>query len=60
MLLSVTHTLEDMVALMSNKLLTKLACNMSTHLADLVGKRHAPPVVDGRITKGDTLKKLWS
>ncbi|MDU4965006.1 MAG: SGNH/GDSL hydrolase family protein, partial [Staphylococcus warneri] len=29
-----------------------------THpLADLVGKRHAPPVVDGRITKGDTLKK---
>lgn len=29
-----------------------------THpLADLIGKRHAPPVVDGRITKGDTLKK---
>ena len=26
-------------------------------LADLIGKRHAPPVVDGRITKGDTLKK---
>lgn len=29
-----------------------------THpLADLIGKRHAPPVVDGRMTKGDTLKK---
>ena len=29
-----------------------------THpLADLIGKRHAPPVIDGRITKGDTLKK---
>lgn len=29
-----------------------------THpLADLIGKRHAPPIVDGRMTKGDTLKK---
>lgn len=29
-----------------------------THpLADLIGKRHAPPVVDGRITHGDVLKK---
>lgn len=29
-----------------------------THpLADLVGKRHAPPVIDGRMTKPDTLKK---
>lgn len=29
-----------------------------THpLADLIGKRHAPPVVDGRMTKEKTLKK---
>lgn len=29
-----------------------------THpLADLIGLRHAPPVIDGRITKEDTLKK---
>ena len=29
-----------------------------THpLADLIGKRHAPPVIDGRMTKPDTLKK---
>lgn len=29
-----------------------------THpLADLVGLRHAPPVIDGRMTKPDTLKK---
>lgn len=26
-------------------------------LADVIGKRHAPPVQDGRITKEDTLKK---
>lgn len=29
-----------------------------THpLADLVGKRHAPPIIDGRMTKEDSLKK---
>lgn len=32
-----------------------------THpLADLIGKRHAPPVVDGRMTKEKSLKKQWS
>lgn len=28
-------------------------------LADVIGKRHAPPVQDGRITKEDTLKRVW-